>query len=128
MDEKCIKTTTSHTMLGEDGIVRVRMIPGTRETLETARENIAAFLELSAGKKLPVLIDLTDTLGASREARRLYSGDDVSRYTAATAMVVTSPVTILTASFFLKLNQPRRILRLFASESEAIEWLRQYLP
>ncbi len=126
MDERCIKTTTSHTMLGKDGIVRVRMIPGTRETLETARENIAAFLELSAGKKLPVLIDLTDTLGASQKARRLYSGDDVSRYTAATAMLVTSPVTILTASFFLKLNQPRRILRLFTSKSEAIEWLRQY--
>lgn len=126
MAEKCIKTTTSRTMLGEDGIVRVRMIPGTRETLETAQENIAAFLELCAGKKLPVLIDLTDTLGASQEARRLYSGDDVSRYTAATAMIVSSPVTKVMASFFLKLNRPRRILRLFTSEPEAIEWLRQY--
>lgn len=126
MAVKVIDTRTARTMLGDDGIVRVHMIPGTRETLETARENIAAFLEICAGSGFPVLIDLTDTLGASQEARRLYSGDDVSRHAIATAMIVTSPVTRVMASFFLKLNQPRRILRLFTSETEAIEWLRQY--
>lgn len=126
MADKVIDTRTARTMLGDDGIVRVHMFPGTRETCETARENIAAFLEICAGKKLPVLIDLTDTLGASQEARRLYSGDEVSRHTTATAMIVSSPVTKVMASFFLKLNQPRRILRLFTSEADAFEWLQQY--
>jgi hypothetical protein len=124
--EKTIETTTAYTTLGEDGIVRVRMRPNTTEDCATARENVAALTEICDGNKRPLLIDMAGSLGATQDARHHYSSEAMSRNITASAMLVTSPISRVLGSFFVGLNRPRHLLRLFSSETDAIEWLKGY--
>lgn len=124
--EKIIETKTAHTTLGNDGIVRVRMLPNTMEDCASAQENIAALTRICGGKKRPLLIDMGGTQGATHDARRQYSSEAMSQNITAEAMLVTSPVTRVLGSFFIGLNRPRHLLRLFTSEQDAIEWLKEY--
>ncbi|MYM56218.1 DUF7793 family protein [Thalassovita mangrovi] len=124
--KKTIDTKTARTTLGDDGIVRVRMRPNTTEDCDSARENIAALTEICGGKKRPLLIDMAGSQGATHDARLQYSGEAMSRNISAEAMLVTTPVTKVVGRFFVSLNKPRHLLRLFSSEPEAVAWLRQY--
>lgn len=119
-------TETAETVLGDDGIIRVHMRPGTTETLATARENVDALADLCGDNKHPLLIDMTGTRGASQDARRHYSSERVTQRVSAAAMLVPTPVSKVLGNFFLGLNKPRHALRLFTSEAEALEWLRDY--
>ena len=119
-------TETAETVLGDDGIVRVHMRPGTTETLTTARENIEALASICGDKKHPLLIDMTGTRGANQDARRHYSSESVTERVSAAAMLVPTPVSKVLGNFFLGLNKPRHALRLFTSEADAIEWLKDY--
>lgn len=124
--EKTIETTTAVATLGENGIVQVRLRANTMEDGASARENIAALTEICSGKKRPLLIDMAGSEGATHDARLLYSGEAMSRNITALAMLVTTPVTKVVGRFLVTLNKPRHLLRLFTSEEEAIEWLRQF--
>lgn len=125
--EKWIQTRTAETVLGEDGILRARQLSGSYDDLAAAQENVAAVATLCNGTKHPLMIDLTGSWGVSRDARRHYSSDAISNQVSATAMIVRSPFTRVLGSFFLGLNKPRHPLRLFTSEPEAREWLRDFM-
>lgn len=126
MAEKRITTTTAKITLGEDGIVRIRVLLGTRETIATAQENSAAFRDLCGKKQHPVLIDMAGALWAPQEVRRFYSDMSLSSPVAAAALIVPNPVSRVIGSFYLGFNKPRHPVKLFTSETPAIEWLKNF--
>jgi len=128
MARKRYQTQTAETLLGEDGIVRVKMFSDTRESLADAKENIAALAKLCEGRKCPVMIDLAGSRSISQDARRYYSGEEAGRHICASALIVGSPVSRVLGSFFLGLNKPAYPVRLFTSEAEAIKWLKEFGP
>jgi hypothetical protein len=128
MAEKRYETRTGETLLREDGIVRISMFSGKMESLADAKENFAIFIELCQDCKRPVLIVLNNVRGITPEARRFYSGDEAAKYISASAFVVASPVSRVLGTFFLGLNKPAYPVRLFTSEAEAIEWLKEFAP
>lgn len=126
MAEKRITTKTAKITLGEDGIVRIRVLLGTRETIATAQENAAAFRKLCGEKQRPVLIDMAGALWAPQEVRRLYSDMSLSSPIAAAALIVPNPVSRVIGSFYLGFNKPHHPVKLFTSETPAIEWLKNF--
>lgn len=128
MARKHYETRTGETLLGEDGIVRVRMFSGSRERLADAKANIAVYDQLCDGRKCPLLIDLNGSHSISQDARRYYSSEEAGKYISASALVIGSPVSRVLGSFFLGLNKPAYPVRLFTSEGDALEWLKEFTP
>ena len=123
-----IVTRSNRIWLGDDGIVRSVSLPDTDQTLEGARENIAAIVAVSGGVKRPVLADLARARSISREARAYYAGAEATAHYAAVALLVGSPLSWALGRFTLALSRPARPAQLFTSEEEALAWLRGFLP
>ncbi len=126
MEDDFLLTRCAMISLGEDGIVRFTVSAGADETLDDAREGVAAVVKISKGKKCPLLADIRRVRATSREVRRYYAGEEATRAAAAAAILVGSPISRMIGSFFLGLNKPGIPVRLFASESEATEWLKGF--
>jgi hypothetical protein len=126
MEHDVLRTRYALVSLGDDGIVRYTISADADETLDGAREVIAATTKITKGKKCPVLADLRRVRSISREARQYYAGEESAQAVAAVALLVGSPISRMSGNFFLALNKPSFPVRLFTLESEAIEWLREF--
>ncbi len=126
MEDDFLLTRCAMISLGEDGIVRFTISAGADETLDEAREVVAAVAKIGKGKKRPVLADARGVNSATREARRYYAGEEAAKVAGAAAVLVGSPISRMIASFFVSINRPDFPVRLFTSESEAMEWLKGF--
>ena len=123
-----IVTRTGRTWLGEDGIMRAVHLPNSVETLADAKENMAATVKLSAGKRYPILVDLRPIKSIDRDAREYYARGDQTEVVTAVALLIGSPISRVIGNFILALNTPRIPAKIFTSEAEALDWLRGFLP
>lgn len=127
MMSEVIETRNARVWLGDDGIVRNEQKPGAEETLDDAKETIAATWKVSKGKKRPLLVNIVAQKSVSKEARDYYSGDEVANYIEATAIIVGFPVSRVLGGYFIRLRTSNLPIKLFTSEVDAIEWLKGYI-
>jgi hypothetical protein len=124
---KEVTTSVCRLWLGSDGIVRMTNLPGTEETIKEAMENIAAGSILLGGVKSPVVVDIRKIKSITKEARDYYSGEETAKFTTACAILVGSPVTKAIGNFYLLINKTDFPLKLFSSETLAVDWLRGFV-
>lgn len=122
-----VSRRTSSALISEDadGIIVLRFDDGCQLDETAAAEVAAAHVELSAGRKHPVLADVRGMLSVERRAREVATRAGVSDVTARMALLVTSPVSRVIGSFFLRVNPPAYPARLFTDERRARAWLRE---
>jgi hypothetical protein len=113
--------------IDSDGILRTQVKPHVHLTIEDAREGLERTRELCAGKKHPVLVDLTHCKGVDRAARTYYAGEETAKLGLAAALLIGSPLARAIGNFFLGVNKPVFPARLFTSEAEALAWLKGFL-
>ncbi len=121
-----IKTSTCVWHMREDGVIHGAIEVGVAETLEDAKENIAAIAELAGGRRRPVIVNITKAKSVGREARSYYSGPECAQTTTAVALITGSMLGRAIGNFFLGLNKPAMPTRLFTSEEQALVWLRNF--
>ena len=108
-----------------DGIVEVRWTVAVRVTHDHAIAVTREVERLAAGRPVPLLVDMGVTKGLDRDSRtRFQQAANVK----AIALLVGSPVSRVVANLFIGLNRPAHPIRLFTAESEALAWLRGFLP
>jgi hypothetical protein len=115
--------------LDEDlGFIRGRYFPGTLDDLETAKENVAAVIKLSKGKRLPMLIEFPPGYsGSSKEAREYYGSPEHRAVWRAVAFVGLSPVGVVTANIWSAIYGHREApAKYFTSYEDAVRWLRGF--
>ena len=122
-----VVTRTQRVVLEESGIVKCTAFDNISMTLEDAIENVAAVKTVANGKKVPVLVDLSNTVTASQEARAYFTKPEVAEIQSACAMIVKSLLSQMVGNFFLGLNKTSFPLKLFKNEEEARAWLANYL-
>jgi len=105
------------------GIIEI-MLPANQE-IEGPEALVAAAAAraLAAGRRMPVLLVITGVVGISVEARHVYANSFAA---SAFALVGESPVDRVIAHYLLRSKTPAIPAQFFTSESEAVEWLRQY--
>jgi hypothetical protein len=109
--------------LDRRGFVHARLDDGATLELEDAREAIEETWRVAGECRRPVLVDMTRLKGESRAARLYFVSDEaVARYSAV-AILVSSPVSRVIGTFFLRLSEHKVPTRLFTSETEAMSWL-----
>ena len=104
-------------------------LDATPQTLETAKDNIDAQERIRHAvdrEKTRVLIDMRQTTKIPRAAREYYAGERTASIQAATALLVSSAVSVVIGNFFMGLNKPLSPTRLFTAPGPAIEWLRRF--
>ena len=120
--------TPSHKIIFFDNGI-VKDIPFTEdETLEKAKEALAAMKEKKSDKKFPLLVDVSKQKSVTREARQYYSSNEITNLITALAFIVESPISKVLANFFLGLNKPSYPTQLFTDETKAMNWLKEFLP
>jgi len=127
MKNKVIETTNAKVWLREDGITQAVYEPNSRDTLITAKENIAVNKKLHEGKKKPILIDYRNIKSQDKAARDYFASDEVAEIDSAIAILIDSGFSKVIGNFYMGLNKPKAPTKLFTSEENAIEWLKGYL-
>ena len=93
--------------------------------LDDAVTAIEAMSRLTSGRPAPLLADAHEAGSQSRLARAEFvrRGDIAT----AVAILVLSPLSRMMGNFYLSVNKPTTLTRLFEDEDQAIEWLRGYV-
>lgn len=127
MAEKPIETRTSRVWLSDAGILRGQIKNGAKEKLEDACANVQAASKIAGGRKVPVLIDMRGMKSVSSEARAHYGSEIPAAYSLAQALLVGSLISRVIGNFFLGINKPPFPIKMFTSESEALDWLEGFI-
>ncbi len=122
-----VETRTARLWLGEDGIIRKIFLPNAQETLADALESEEVIRKISGGKKLPILVDFTALRGMDPDARDYYISERAGSLLAACGGITHSMIGRVISNFFIGFNKPPTPVRLFPTEEQSIEWLKQFI-
>lgn len=111
----------------EDKSGLIIVLANGHQTLEYAKENQESIVKLARGKKKPILIDYTNILSISREARMYYGSEEHSVTVAACAIVINSLIGKMIANFHIGLNKATTPVKLFTDVTEAKKWLSRFI-
>ena len=121
-------TTTAKINLNAQGLLIVRVNDGAEQTLDDARENLAAAVSETGGKRRPLLIDIRTAKPLDADARHHYSGLTlVERFSALALLVEASPFGRMMGNVYLRVARPGIPTQLFSDEARAVEWLNGHL-
>ena len=122
-------TRTARIGLSEDGLVIVRVHNGAYQSLDDAKENLAASMSQSNGRRRPLLVDIRGAQPLDADVRHHYSGQTlVDAFSAMAILVETSPLGRMMGNVYLRVARPGIPTQLFGEEARAFEWLSRYLP
>lgn len=120
--------TKSETIIFDSsGIVKCCIHDGYFLELVDAKENIEAIKQFANGNALPVLVDIRQSKGGSKESRAYFASEEVGKIQSACALLVTSPLSRLIGNFFIGFNKTKFPTKLFSSEENAMIWLKTFL-
>lgn len=122
-----IETSVCTVWMGSDGIVRNVFHLKVEVTLPDAIETNKANLEVGGGNKIVCLIDARNVKSSNREAREFGARPETVDQRTAAAILIGSPVSRAIGTLFMKLSRPPYPSRLFTSETEAVDWLKEFL-
>ncbi len=106
--------------LRTDGVIHVIWKPqGTIEAADAVAA-LAAVNGVCRGSEHPMLVDMAMTESVSRDARSIFATPCAA---SRIALLGSSPVDRLIATFFLGVHKPASPSRFFTSKVEAMRWL-----
>lgn len=129
VQSRIITTETCQMILDIYGVVHIKGYPDIIETLDQAKQSLAALLEITEGKGAPVLLDLRRIKGKTREVRDFYAQPEASQYYHAVAYLVGTPFQKMLGDISLMISKLTILTptKLFLNEHEASIWLRSYV-
>jgi len=122
------ETKTGRVALGADGVITVSIQASAKQTLDDAKENLAAALATRDGKRRPLLIDVRGGQPLDADVRHYYSGQVlVDGFTALGLLVDASPLGLMMGNVYFRVARPGIPTRLFTNADEANRWLREHI-
>jgi hypothetical protein len=128
MPSEVAKTPLGVCWLSDEDILHVRVQVASEITREMMDESIAIGRAVTSGRRYALLVNLGKATSMTREARAFMSERNSPANTnVAVALVTGSPISRILGNFFIGFNRPHRPVRLFGSEGDAAQWLREIL-
>jgi hypothetical protein len=122
-----VKTKSETIIFESSGIVKCCIHKGYFLELVDAKENVEVIKQFANGNALPVLVDIRQSKGGSKESRAYFASEEVGKVQSACALLVSSPLSRLIGNFFIGFNKTKFPTKLFLKEDEAITWLKTFL-
>ena len=110
----------------KDGIlwsVSKKMPP---QTLEEAKKSLDEFIQVTGGKKVCLLADVTHSAETNREMRE-WAAEELPKLVKAVAMVSDSALGKMLANLFFALKTQPYPVKMFNDVQSAHAWLKQYI-
>lgn len=104
------------------GVLRNDFILTEKDAMQLVRKR----LEISGGNTMPILADITHSMGADSRAKQYLSRGDGIRQLSAGAFLAGNPVSKFMGNLFLSVNCPAIPSKLFTERRKAMQWLLQY--
>ena len=127
MSNSTIDTRTAVFLLDDNGVLRITSKGMSQETLADAQENLDAVHRLVKDRRLPILADIRGARFTDAKWRGFYSREENKKLATAVAMLVASPISRVIGSLFVGFNKLPVPIKIFTSESEALDWLKNFL-
>lgn len=125
---RSVDTAVSTINFRSDNIVQVQIKKDVEIELAESKEIFfhlkSHFLE--TGNQLLVLVVNDGSAIVSREAREFGATDESSEITKAEAIIVKTIAHKLIINFTLKFYKPKRNMRMFTNETDALTWLKSF--
>lgn len=123
---KPVNTLTTEIWVDAEGFLRVRSAEGCEVDLEECMRCFAAYRQLGYGptNKTFQLIDGSKHYSLSKEARE-YAAIHGKDYFYASAIITKLLSMRLVVNFFNRFYKHEVLFKLFATEEEALKWLRE---
>ena len=119
-----IKTRIARIEVIGDRIVVARIGDGA-QTVDDARENLAACVQLAGPDRKPLLVDMRAARPLLPEVRHQYMGEPLdSSFSALGLLVRGNPLGLAMGNVYLRIARPGIPMRIFAQEPKALAWLR----
>lgn len=109
-----------------DGIVYVVHDDGAEIDIERMKEMHVAYLRITNGKKMPFLFTTSGAFWISNEARSYARQIESQQPFSAIASLIDSLSMRLMAEFYGKFYKPEIPYKVFANETDALDWLQQF--
>lgn len=129
-DVKLIDWTTSVLWFDKDGILYSMPKPGVEEpvlSVEETMKQVEEFKKLTGGKKLCMILETNNNSKPANKEMRDVVSELLTQITKAMAIISTSPLSRMVANLFFGLKPPSYPVKFFSNETEAKEWIKQYL-
>lgn len=97
-----------------------------KRTVKNISENIALVKQISGGKKIPLLIYLSNSPMPDKETRK-FSAEQLPNVYTAMAMVSKGGLAQFIMKILFKFKQPPIPMKSFSDDKEARKWLKQFL-
>lgn len=112
-------------LLGDDGILRIRIKEGARINLAQAKLQYDTIRRMCGDERVAVLVDASGPHEVDRDAQQWAADHTENRI--ATAVISSSPVAAITLNLFITLFKPKSTFKLFREEEKAISWLQEMM-
>ena len=109
-----------------NGIFLAYFKPKATIDINAAKEILDTRIALCNGKTRPALIDVTNLLSISKEARDYLASEAGRKYINAAAIIVNSAVQKIMGNIFLKVHPHPFPTKIFKTQEEGLTWLEQY--
>lgn len=124
---KEIDISCAKIILRNDGIMHIHIKVDYSFEMEHSIAIVDARTKLAEGKPFPIMYTATKLVIPSNEVRAYLATEERSQLVTADAFVINSLPQRLVARLFKKFNKPVRPVEIFENESDAIEWLKQFV-
>lgn len=125
-DKELIEWNSSTSWFDEFGIYCSVSKKAPPQSLEEAKKVWEEFTKIVNGRKVCMLIDVTNTSESTRETRE-FAALEFPKYIKAIAMISSSSLGKMLANLFFNLKTQPYPTKMFSDEESAREWLKQYL-
>ncbi len=126
---KVIEWPTSTMWFDEDGILYSIPKPGAKgpQTKEEALKQMDMFRRLINGKKVCMIAETDRSGQPPRKEDRDWIARELNSVVKALGIISTSPLGKMVANLFFGFKPPAYSVKFFSNETEAKEWIKQYL-
>ena len=106
-----------------------RIEAGVQQSIDDARENLAATVRACGPQKRPLLVDISRCRPLEPEVRHYYTGKVlVDSFLALALVVEATPFGRMMGNIYLRVARPGVPTRLFPDEASALAWLGTFVP
>jgi hypothetical protein len=111
------------------GVTVVRIDADAIQSVQDAKDNIHAAVQIALPQKLPLLVDIRKAKTLEADVRHYYSGQIlIDSFQALCMLLDITPLGRMMGNLYMKVAKPGIPTHLSEDEAEAVNWLQQYCP
>lgn len=128
MEQNKQKTSQGEVWMDKDGFLYQDYPPGTEITIEDSLEELKIYrTTFCQDVRRPIIVDISKIKAVSKESRDIYSSEEMGGTISAAALIVSNPVSRIIGNFYMGISKTKMPVRMFATTSDAKDWLKDFL-